>query len=253
MRSYWPATSGPTPRQDQQPDTDSHDRVGAQLLLRVRTSIDARFPTRPTTPNAAIADRRRLEQPSDTPDDQDRGRDRQVLQDEADEGPRTELYRSRGPLRRRLTRPGPRSNEDFYTEVVLDRPALARRGQRSVPVTAVDSWKHHRLKQLRGHAGSPFLDLLVRPGESAARPSPRLASPLEKRLPSMIIFCYTGISEVGQPRPVVGMATPPLARTTGPSPIRWRAFLRSGSADPARAGPGQPPGPFRMSISRSTT
>ncbi len=118
MRSYWPATSGPTPRQDQQPDTDSHDRVGAQLLLRVRTSIDARFPTRPTTPNAAIADRRRLEQPSDTPDDQDRGRDRQVLQDEADEGPRTELYRSRGPLRRRLTRPGPRSNEDFYTEVV---------------------------------------------------------------------------------------------------------------------------------------
>jgi len=112
-----------------------------------------------------------------------------MLQDEADEGSRTELYRSRGPLRRRLTRPGPRSNEDFYTEVVLDRPALARRGQRSVPVTAVDSWKHHRLKQLRGHAGSPFLDLLVRPGESAARPSPRLASPLEKRLPSMIIFC----------------------------------------------------------------
>jgi len=126
MRSYWPATSGPTPRQDQQPDTDSHDRVGAQMLLRVRTSIDARFPTRPTTPNAATADRRRLEQPSDTPDDQDRGRDRQVLQDEADEGPRTELYRSRGPLRRRLTRPGPRSNEDFRTRA-LPYPPRARR------------------------------------------------------------------------------------------------------------------------------
>lgn len=154
MCSYWPATSGPTPRQDQQPDTDSHDRVGAQLLLllRVRTSIDARFPTRPTTPNAAIADRRRLEQPSDTPDDQDRGRDRQVLQDEADEGPRTELYRSRGPLRRRLTRPGPRSNEDFYTEVVAayrhyvqhsNKPAVEIAAEAGVPVATARRWINH--------------------------------------------------------------------------------------------------------------
>ncbi len=152
MRSYWPATSGPTPRQDQQPDTDSHDRVGAQMLLRVRTSIDARFPTRPTTPNAAIADRRRLEQPSDTPDDQDRGRDRQVLQDEADEGPRTELYRSRGPLRRRLTRPGPRSNEDFYTEVVAayrhyvqhsNKPAVEIAAEAGVPVATARRWINH--------------------------------------------------------------------------------------------------------------
>jgi hypothetical protein len=43
-------------------------------------------------------------------------------------------------------------------------------------------------------------------------------------LPIMINFCYTEISEVGQPRPVAGLATPPLAGMTGPSPIRWRAF-----------------------------
>jgi len=42
-------------------------------------------------------------------------------------------------------------------QLELDRPALARRGQRSVPVPATDSWKHNRLKQLRGHAASPFL------------------------------------------------------------------------------------------------
>ncbi len=36
-------------------------------------------------------------------------------------------------------------------------PALARRGQRSVPVPPTDSWKHNRLKRLRGHAASPFL------------------------------------------------------------------------------------------------
>ena len=67
--------------------------------------------------------------------------------------------------------------------------------------------------------------LLVRAGESAARRSPRPASPLEKRLPIMIILCYAEISEVGQPRPGAGLATPPLAGTTGPSPIRCRAFF----------------------------
>ncbi len=105
--------------------------------------------------------------------------------------------------------------------------------------------------QKAGGARPPHL--LVRPGDSAARRSPRSASRLEKRLPSMIIFCYAEISEVGQPRPVAGLATPPLAGMTGPSPIRWRAFVRSGPADPGRAGPGQPPGLFRMFISRSTT
>jgi len=126
--------------------------LNVPLLLRVRTSIDARSPTRPTTPNAAIADRRRLEQPSDIPDDQDRGRDRQVLQDEADEGPRTELYRSRGPLRRRLTRPGPRSNEDFYTEVVVayrhyvqhsNKPAVEIAAEAGVPVATTRRWINH--------------------------------------------------------------------------------------------------------------
>jgi len=46
----------------------------------------------------------------------------------------------------------------------------------------------------------------------------------EKRLPIMIIFCYAEISEVGQPRPGAGLATPPFAGMTGPSPIRCRAF-----------------------------
>ncbi len=42
-------------------------------------------------------------------------------------------------------------------QLELGRPALARRGQGSVAVPAVDSWKHNRLKRLRGHAASPFL------------------------------------------------------------------------------------------------
>jgi len=75
-----------------------------------------------------------------------------MLQDEADEGSRTELYRSRGPLRRRLTRPGPRSNEDFYTEVVAayrhyvqhsNKPAVEIAAEAGVPVATARRWINH--------------------------------------------------------------------------------------------------------------
>lgn len=71
------------------------------------------------------------------------------LQDEADEGPKTELFRSRGAVRPRLTRPGPRHNGEFYAEVAAaykhyvqasNKPAVEIAHEADVPVATARRW-----------------------------------------------------------------------------------------------------------------
>ncbi len=84
-----------------------------------------------------------------------------------------------------------------------ERLALAARSARAGSPARAAAWRAARARTRAtfiawDQDGNPVYaepsrleteQLLVRPGECAARPSPRPASPQEKRLPLMIIFC----------------------------------------------------------------